>query len=149
VGGPYYPPFFAKKTIATEGTEEQGYFSQSLPSTMRWIPSRKWRTLRLMSRPTADSTPAQVGEQLCLVDRVERADGLHFHRDSVFYYEIVAVSDFQLLTFINNGQSYLGCYCETLPSFLVGEQGRLGRRSQVNLGRGRNGLSWRHSPRHR
>jgi len=50
------------------------------------------------------------------VNWVERADGLHFHRDSVFYYEIDAVSDFRLLTFINNRQSYLGCYCETLSS---------------------------------
>jgi hypothetical protein len=44
----------------------------------------------------AHSTQAQVGEGLRLVDWVERADRLHFHRDSVFYYEIDAVCDFQL-----------------------------------------------------
>jgi len=32
----------------------QSYFCQSLPSTMRLIPSRRWSTLKLISSPTAN-----------------------------------------------------------------------------------------------
>lgn len=53
------------------------------------------------------------------MNRVECLDGFHFHHDSVFNDEVDAISDFELLTFIDHGLSYFSCDFETsAPQFL-------------------------------
>src|SRR6266496_2544542 len=55
------------------------------------------------------SAQTHVGQQLCLMNRVKGVDGFHFHYDSVFNDEVDAISDFELLTFVDHRLRYLGC----------------------------------------
>jgi len=72
------------------------------------------------------SAQSHVGQELRLINRVDGLDGFHFHYDSVFNDEIDAISDFELLPFIDHWLSYFSCNFETAASQFLRQAGLVG-----------------------
>jgi hypothetical protein len=70
-----------------------------------------------------DSAEAHVRQQLRLVNGMEGLGRFHFHYDSMFHDQIDAISDFEFVALIDDGQGYFSCDFETAASQFVRQAG--------------------------
>jgi hypothetical protein len=73
-----------------------------------------------------DFAESHVRKKLGFVDWVEGLYGFNFYYNSTFDDEIDAISDFQLVTLIDNRQRNLRCYFKTTVSQFVREARLIG-----------------------
>jgi len=74
---------------------------------MRLIPSRRWATWKLISRPTPTPLSRMYESNWGLVNRVDSLDTLHLDDDKVLDQEVNAISKLNPFAFVNDGQSDL------------------------------------------